>query len=103
MRQIRWIGTLAAVCILTASATAYEPAPMVVPTYVGAAIPSFRGQACTMPVTFAPGPICGERVCCCCVHCWDDYCRPKGRSCCGYRGVLCAPDDGQPAPPCNSP
>ena len=62
MRHIRWIGTLAAVCLLAASAAAYQPAPVVVPTYEGPVIPSFRGQACSMPVTFAPGPICGEGV-----------------------------------------
>ena len=105
MRQIRWIGALAAVCIVTASAAAYQPAPMVIPTYQGYAIPSFRGQGCSMPVTFAPGPICGERVCCCCAHGWDNYCQPKGcgRRCLECDGVLSAPDGGQPVPPCSSP
>lgn len=96
MRQIRWIGALAGVCIATATATAYQPAPMVVPTYAGSVIPSFRGQACSFPITFAPGPICGERVCCCCVHVWDDYCRPKGHGCFGGRAVLSAADCDQP-------
>ncbi len=98
MRQIRWIGALTAVCIATAAAAAYEPAPMIVPTYQCVVIPSFRGQACSMPITFAPGPICGERVCCCCVHVWDDYCQPKGN--CWGRSCDClpGPDGIQPVP-----
>ena len=77
MRWILSLGMLAAVCAWAGSAAAYQPAPPQIVYYDYQVIPAYRGQACTMPPSFTPGPICCESACCCCLHVWDDYCQPK--------------------------
>ena len=99
MRWILSLGMLAAVFAWAGAAAAYQPAPPQIMCYDYQVIPAYRGQACTMPPSFTPGPICCESACCCCLHVWDDYCQPK--PCCrllhwGHRASAC--DGGQP--PC---
>jgi hypothetical protein len=97
MRWLVLLGVLSAAWAWTGAAAAYQPAPLQIACYDYQPIPAFRGQAGTMPPTFAPGPTCCESVCCCCLHVWDDYCQPK---CCGCRchfGLRArACDGGQP-------
>ncbi len=96
MRWIVFLGALTAACAWTGLAAAYQPAPPQIAYYDYQVIPSFRGQAGTMPPTFAPGQICCESACCCCLHVWDDYCQSK---CCGHhfacKRTPSACEDGQ--------
>ncbi len=89
---MRWICCVAApagASVLAGPAAAYQPVPSPPILYEYQVIPSYRGQACTMPPTFTPGPICCEPACPCCLHVWDNYCQRKQYGCrirCGGGG-----------------
>ena len=100
MRWICCVAALAGVCVLASSAAGYEPAPIAPVSYDYHVIESYRGQGCTMPATFAPGPICCEPACPCCIHVWDNYC-PRKQFGCRFRcgPLVWGPDDDGPVCP----
>ena len=94
MRLISLVGALAAVCALASSAAGhhkYDAGDM--PCACQHTIPWLQGQACSMPASFSPAPLCCDPHCYCCDHVWDGYCGEKQRC----RAMLCRPVSG----PCN--
>ena len=81
MRWICCVAALAGFCAWPAPPPHTSRPPRPTSFYDYQVIRAYRGQGGTMPTTFAPGPICCESACCCCLHVWDNYCQPKQHGC----------------------